>query len=206
MPYALVRPPQRRTRGQRRGALRQSAQRPRPERSSSSPRPSWRAAAWTARSTSWRATISPSRTTGRACRRPARGASRSPTGCASATTPHRSTTSSATGDTARHELPLPDRRRGDQGQRLRRAAPAGIHGQGPEMGRSLQIQGRTGAHAYRQHLFPGRTHPGPSPPVANLEPVLLAGTTVRRATLHNAEQMALLDIRPGDMVYVEKGR
>ena len=33
----------------------------------------------------------------------------------------------------------------------------------------------------------------------------LAGTTVRRATLHNAEQMALLDIRPGDMVYVEKG-
>ncbi len=42
-------------------------------------------------------------------------------------------------------------------------------------------------------------------PVANLEPVLLAGTTVRRATLHNAEQMAQLDIRPGDMVYVEKG-
>ena len=34
---------------------------------------------------------------------------------------------------------------------------------------------------------------------------MLAGTTVRRATLHNAEQMALLDIRPGDMVYVEKG-
>ena len=49
----------------------------------------------------------------------------------------------------------------------------------------------------------GRT--GAITPVANLEPVLLAGTTVRRATLHNAEQMALLDIRPGDMVYVEKG-
>lgn len=49
----------------------------------------------------------------------------------------------------------------------------------------------------------GRT--GAVTPVANLEPVLLAGTTVRRATLHNAEQMALLDIRPGDMVYVEKG-
>ena len=48
----------------------------------------------------------------------------------------------------------------------------------------------------------GRT--GAITPVANLEPVLLAGTTVRRATLHNAEQMALLDIRPGDMVYVEK--
>lgn len=49
----------------------------------------------------------------------------------------------------------------------------------------------------------GRT--GAITPVANLEAVLLAGTTVRRATLHNAEQMASLDIRPGDMVYVEKG-
>ena len=49
----------------------------------------------------------------------------------------------------------------------------------------------------------GRT--GAVTPVANLDPVQLAGTTVRRATLHNAEQMALLDIRPGDMVYVEKG-
>ncbi len=49
----------------------------------------------------------------------------------------------------------------------------------------------------------GRT--GAITPVANLEPVLLAGTTVKRATLHNAEQMALLDVRPGDMVYVEKG-
>lgn len=49
----------------------------------------------------------------------------------------------------------------------------------------------------------GRT--GAVTPVANLAPVQLAGTTVRRATLHNAEQIALLDIRPGDMVYVEKG-
>ncbi len=49
----------------------------------------------------------------------------------------------------------------------------------------------------------GRT--GAITPVANLEPVLLAGTTVKRATLHNAEQIALLDIRVGDKVYVEKG-
>ncbi len=49
----------------------------------------------------------------------------------------------------------------------------------------------------------GRT--GAITPVANLEPVLLAGTTVRRASLHNAEQIALLDIRLHDMVYVEKG-
>ena len=49
----------------------------------------------------------------------------------------------------------------------------------------------------------GRT--GAVTPVANLEPVLLSGTVVKRATLNNADQMALLDIRIGDSVYVEKG-
>lgn len=49
----------------------------------------------------------------------------------------------------------------------------------------------------------GRT--GAVTPVANLEPVQLAGTTVKRASLHNADQIALLDIRLGDYVYVEKG-
>ncbi len=49
----------------------------------------------------------------------------------------------------------------------------------------------------------GRT--GAITPVANLEPVQLAGTVVKRASLHNADQIALLDIRVGDMVYVEKG-
>ncbi len=49
----------------------------------------------------------------------------------------------------------------------------------------------------------GRT--GAVTPVANLESVLLAGTVVKRATLNNADQMALLDIRVGDYVYVEKG-
>lgn len=49
----------------------------------------------------------------------------------------------------------------------------------------------------------GRT--GAVTPVANLEPVLLSGTMVKRATLNNADQMALLDIRVGDYVYVEKG-
>ncbi len=49
----------------------------------------------------------------------------------------------------------------------------------------------------------GRT--GAITPVANLEPVLLAGTIVKRASLHNEEQMKLLDICQGDTVYVEKG-
>jgi len=49
----------------------------------------------------------------------------------------------------------------------------------------------------------GRT--GAVTPVANLEPVLLSGTMVKRATLNNADQMALMDIRIGDYVYVEKG-
>jgi DNA ligase (NAD+) len=49
----------------------------------------------------------------------------------------------------------------------------------------------------------GRT--GAVTPVANLEPVQLSGTVVKRASLHNADQMQLLDIHVGDYVYVEKG-
>ena len=49
----------------------------------------------------------------------------------------------------------------------------------------------------------GRT--GAVTPVANLEPVLLSGTIVKRASLHNADQMEILDIHVGDYVYVEKG-
>jgi len=49
----------------------------------------------------------------------------------------------------------------------------------------------------------GRT--GAVTPVANLEPVQLSGTVVKRASLHNADQMEQLDIHIGDYVYVEKG-
>lgn len=49
----------------------------------------------------------------------------------------------------------------------------------------------------------GRT--GAITPVANLEAVLLAGTVVKRASLHNADQISKLDIRVGDKVFVEKG-
>jgi DNA ligase (NAD+) len=49
----------------------------------------------------------------------------------------------------------------------------------------------------------GRT--GAVTPVANLKPVLLAGTTVKRATLHNANEIIRLDLHEGDTVFVEKG-
>ena len=49
----------------------------------------------------------------------------------------------------------------------------------------------------------GRT--GAITPVANLSPVQLAGTKVKRASLHNADQIALHDVREGDYVYIEKG-
>lgn len=48
----------------------------------------------------------------------------------------------------------------------------------------------------------GRT--GAVTPVANMEPVLLAGTTVRRASLHNADIMAQFNLHKGDYVYIEK--
>ncbi|HEX2921938.1 MAG TPA: NAD-dependent DNA ligase LigA [Bacteroidales bacterium] len=49
----------------------------------------------------------------------------------------------------------------------------------------------------------GRT--GTITPVANLNPVFLSGSTVKRATLHNADQIAILDLHENDLVHVEKG-
>lgn len=65
--------------------------------------------------------------------------------------------------------------------------------------KSEQVTTRLNSISYQV----GRT--GSITPVANLEPVQLAGTIVKRASLHNADQIEKLDIRVGDDVFVEKG-
>ena len=65
--------------------------------------------------------------------------------------------------------------------------------------KSEQVSTRLNSISYQV----GRT--GAITPVANLEPVQLAGTIVKRASLHNADQIEKLDIRIGDEVIVEKG-
>ncbi|MBF6607663.1 MAG: NAD-dependent DNA ligase LigA [Flavobacterium sp.] len=65
--------------------------------------------------------------------------------------------------------------------------------------KSEQVSTRLNSISYQV----GRT--GAVTPVANLEPVLLAGTIVKRASLHNADQIEKLDIRIHDEVFVEKG-
>ena len=65
--------------------------------------------------------------------------------------------------------------------------------------KSEQVSTRLNSISYQV----GRT--GAITPVANLEPVQLAGTVVKRASLHNADQIEKLDIRIGDEVFVEKG-
>ncbi|TRX43006.1 NAD-dependent DNA ligase LigA [Flavobacterium restrictum] len=65
--------------------------------------------------------------------------------------------------------------------------------------KSEQVSTRLNSISYQV----GRT--GAITPVANLEPIQLAGTVVKRASLHNADQIEKLDIRIGDTVFVEKG-
>jgi DNA ligase (NAD+) len=65
--------------------------------------------------------------------------------------------------------------------------------------KSEQVSTRLNSISYQV----GRT--GAITPVANLEPVQLAGSIVKRASLHNADQIEKLDIRVGDVVFVEKG-
>ena len=107
-------------------------------------------------------------------------------------------------DTARHELPFPTDGVVIKVNDFAVRRQLGFTAKAPKWAVAYKFKAEQVLTRLESISFQvGRT--GAITPVANLAPVLLAGTTVRRATLHNAEQMALLDVRPGDMVYVEKG-
>ena len=80
----------------------------------------------------------------------------------------------------------------------------GMTSKNPRWAIAYKFQAEQAETTLRQVVFQvGRT--GAVTPVANMDPVQLAGTQVRRATLHNADVMASLDLHVGDRVLVEKG-
>ncbi len=80
----------------------------------------------------------------------------------------------------------------------------GMTAKSPRWAIAYKFQAEQAETTLRQVVFQvGRT--GAVTPVANMDPVQLAGTQVRRATLHNADVMASLDLHVGDRVLVEKG-
>ena len=80
----------------------------------------------------------------------------------------------------------------------------GMTAKSPRWAIAYKFQAEQAETTLRQVVFQvGRT--GAVTPVANMDPVQLAGTQVRRATLHNADVMASLDLHIGDRVLVEKG-
>ena len=80
----------------------------------------------------------------------------------------------------------------------------GFTAKSPRWAIAYKFQAEQAATVLREVSFQvGRT--GAVTPVANMDPVLLAGTVVKRATLHNADVMEQLDLHLGDRVLVEKG-
>ncbi|WP_165154918.1 NAD-dependent DNA ligase LigA [Parabacteroides sp. ZJ-118] len=87
---------------------------------------------------------------------------------------------------------------------LRQQRHLGFTAKSPRWAIAYKFQAERAATRLNSVSFQvGRT--GAVTPVANLEPVLLAGTTVKRASLHNADIIEGLDLHLGDRVYVEKG-
>ena len=107
-------------------------------------------------------------------------------------------------DAERKKSARGNRRNRAEGQLAPPAAQPGLHGQISPLGDSLQVSGRTCADQTGEGDLSGGAHRAVTP-VANLAPVQLAGTVVKRASLHNADIIASLDLHIGDMVYVEKG-
>lgn len=107
-------------------------------------------------------------------------------------------------DLKRHELPYETDGVVVKVNSLQNQIELGYTAKSPRWAMAYKFKAEQVYTALREITFQvGRT--GAITPVANLEPVLLAGTTVKRASLHNADQIEKLDIRVGDTVLVEKG-
>lgn len=107
-------------------------------------------------------------------------------------------------DTARRELPVATDGLVFKVDSLRQQLNLGFTAKSPRWAIAYKFKAERAATPLRFVTFEvGRT--GVITPVANLEPVLLSGTVVKRASLHNADIIEQLDIRHGDTLYVEKG-
>ncbi len=107
-------------------------------------------------------------------------------------------------DTARKELPVATDGLVFKVNSLRQQLNLGYTAKSPRWAIAYKFKAERAASRLRYVSFDvGRM--GIITPVANLEPVLLSGTVVKRASLHNEDIMRSLDIHEGDMLYVEKG-
>lgn len=107
-------------------------------------------------------------------------------------------------DTARHQLPYETDGIVVKVNSLQQQDELGFTAKAPRWAIAFKFKAEQETTILNEITYQvGRT--GAITPVANLEPVQLAGTTVKRASLHNADQIEKLDIRVGDTVFVEKG-
>ncbi len=107
-------------------------------------------------------------------------------------------------DTARRSLPVATDGIVLKVNSLAQQRSLGMTAKSPRWAIAYKFQAEQAETVLRQIVYQvGRT--GAVTPVANMDPVLLAGTTVRRATLHNADVIQSLGLRIGDRVLVEKG-
>jgi DNA ligase (NAD+) len=107
-------------------------------------------------------------------------------------------------DSKRHELPYETDGVVIKVNNLQQQEELGYTAKSPRWAIAYKYKAAQVATVLREITYQvGRT--GAITPVANLEPIQLAGTIVKRASLHNADQIEKLNIRIGDTVYVEKG-
>lgn len=107
-------------------------------------------------------------------------------------------------DSKRHELPYETDGVVIKVNSLRQQEELGYTAKAPRWAMAYKFKAEQQSTVLEKIAYQvGRT--GAITPVANLAPVQLGGTVVKRASLHNADQILKLDIREGDTVYVEKG-